>query len=247
MPAAQRDAAAEFAATHVPSAVFFDIDRHSDHSTDLPHMLPTPQAFATAVGALGIGNQHAVVVYDAAGLFSAARLWWMFRVFGHCNVAVLDGGLPKWRAENRVTESGKPQPAAANFTATYNPALLRDKAAVSATSAVVLDARSAPRFAGAVPEPRAGLRSGHIPRSRNLPYTSLLAPDGSLLPKPELLQRLSPAQDKPVISTCGSGVTACILDLALEHIGHRDHAVYDGSWAEWGADPACPIATGTED
>lgn len=245
MPAARRDAQAEYAAAHIPGAAFFDIDAHSDHDSSLPHMLPSPETFARVVGELGIGNGDAVVVYDANGLFSAARLWWMFRVFGHDAVAVLDGGLPKWLAESRLVESSFPSPAPAAFHARYRPELVRDRQAVRANldtgHAQVLDARGAERYAGHAPEPRAGLRSGHIPGSVNLPFASLLNGDGTMKPEAELRALLAAAVDCPVISSCGSGVTACIIDLALERIGHRDHAVYDGSWAEWGGNPDCPV------
>lgn len=245
MPDAQRDAAAEFRAAHIPGAVFFDLDACCAADTTLPHMLPTADIFADTMRRLGIGNTHAVVVYDTAGLFSAARLWWMLRVFGHEKVAVLDGGLPKWQAEGRPVSSGDANPQPAHFAAALNPQLLRHKpdmlANLSSQRAVVLDARGAPRFAGTAPEPRAGLRSGHIPRSLNVPFSVLLNPNGTMKAQKELKSILSPALGKPVISSCGSGVTACIIDLALEVIGHADHAVYDGSWAEWGAAPECPV------
>jgi thiosulfate/3-mercaptopyruvate sulfurtransferase len=248
MPAAQRDAQAEFHTAHIPQAVFFDLDAHSAPTHDLPHMLPDATQFSAAIGALGISNSDAIVVYDSAGLFSAARLWWMLRVFGHTNVAVLDGGLPSWRRAGQPLASGEAHPAAAVFSAHLNPCLLRDKLALqknlSSAEAVVLDARSPDRFSGAEAEPRAGLRSGHIPASRNVHFRSLLKDDGTFKPGAELADLLACTTEKPVISTCGSGVTACILDLALELIGHRHHAVYDGSWAEWGADPSCPLETG---
>lgn len=248
MPAAQRNAAADFEAAHIAGAVFFDIDAHSDHSSGLPHTLPSTEHFAKTMAALGINNSDCIVVYDTAGLFSAARLWWMLRVFGHKNVAVLDGGLPAWKAANLPLESGAAQPKPAAFHATLHPALLRGKADILANltsaEALVLDARAAERYAGTLAEPRAGLRSGHIPASHNLHFGQLLQADGCMKPAAELATLLAPAQGKPVISSCGSGITACIIDLALEITGHRQHAVYDGSWAEWGADAACPIETG---
>ena len=247
MPAAKRDAFAEYQAGHIPGAVFFDIDAHSNHNTDLPHMLPDAESFAQAMSHLGISNNDAVVVYDNAGLFSAARLWWMLRVFGHETVAVLDGGLPKWKAEGRTLETGTAAPQPASFTAILNTALIRDKEAVLRNLhqplAHVLDARNAERFSGTVAEPRAGLRSGHIPGSENVPFPRLLRADGTMKPVSELESLLATTHQKSVISSCGSGVTACIIDLALECIGHRNHAVYDGSWAEWGADVACPVET----
>lgn len=248
MPNMQRDAAAEFQEQHIPGAVFFDLDGCCATDTPLPHMLPAAETFAATMGRLGIGNNHAVVVYDTAGLFSAARLWWMLRVFGHEKVAVLDGGLPKWRADGHPVAHGEANPNPAHFTATLNSQLLCHKTDVLANltsqHAVVLDARGAPRFAGTAPEPRAGLRSGHIPHSHNVPFSILLNDDGTMKSQIALQEILSPAHGKPVISSCGSGVTACIIDLALEVIGNKNHAVYDGSWAEWGAAPECAVDIG---
>ena len=248
MPQLKRDARAEFAQAHIPGAAFFDIDAIADHATDLPHMLPDAAAFAAAVGALGVGSGDRVVVYDARGVISAARVWWTFRAFGHDAVSVLDGGLRKWRAEGRPVESPTPVPATRAFRATLHPELVRDleamRANLASRAAQVLDARSAGRFAGTEPEPRAGLRGGHIPGSLNLPYDTLYREDGTLKPAGELRGALQAAGldlARPVVTTCGSGVTASVLALALYLVGRRDVAVYDGSWSEWGGRPDTPI------
>ena len=250
MPQAKRDARAEFEAAHVPGATFFDIDAISDRSTTLPHMLPPAAQFGTAVGALGIGGSDRVVVYDVRGVVSAARVWWTFRAFGHDAVAVLDGGLKKWRAEGRPVERGAASPRAATFTACPRPELVRDveamRANISSRAAQVLDARSAGRFAGTEPEPRAGLRGGHIPGSLNLPYETLYEADGTLKSPDELRGAVAGAGvdlDRPIVTTCGSGVTASVLALALYLLGRRDVAVYDGSWSEWGGRADTPIET----
>jgi thiosulfate/3-mercaptopyruvate sulfurtransferase len=250
MPQLKRDARAEFAQAHVPGAAFFDIDAIADHATTLPHMLPAPEAFAEAVGALGVGSGDRVVVYDTRGVVSAARVWWTFRAFGHDAVAVLDGGLKKWRAEGRPVERGAPAPPRRAFTARPQPALVRDLAAMRANlasrAAQVLDARSAGRFAGTEPEPRAGLRGGHIPGSLNLPYETLYRADGTLKPPDELAGAVRAAGvdlGRPVVTTCGSGVTASVLALALYLLGRRDVAVYDGSWSEWGGRADTPVAS----
>jgi thiosulfate/3-mercaptopyruvate sulfurtransferase len=250
MPQAKRDARAEFEAAHIPGAVFFDIDAIADRASSLPHMLPSAAQFAAAVGELGIGNGHRIVVYDVRGVVSAARVWWTFRAFGHDDVAVLDGGLRKWRAEGRPVESGSAAPTHGAFTARLRPELVRDveamRANVARRTVQVLDARSAGRFAGTEPEPRAGLRGGHIPGSLSLPYETLYRPDGTLKPPNELREAVTAAGvdlGRPVVTTCGSGVTASVLALALYLIGRRDVAVYDGSWSEWGSRSDTPVET----
>jgi thiosulfate/3-mercaptopyruvate sulfurtransferase len=249
MPQLKRDARAEFLAAHVPGAVFFDIDAVADHATPLPHMLPTAEAFAAAVGALGIGSGDRVIVYDVRGVVSAARVWWTFRAFGHDAVAVLDGGLRKWRAEGRPLTGGATAAPARAFTAWRRPELVRDLTAMRANlaghGAQVLDARSAGRFAGTEPEPRAGLRGGHIPGSLNLPYETLYREDGTLKADADLRAAVEGAGvdlGRPIVTTCGSGVTASVLALALHRLGRADVAVYDGSWSEWGGRTDTPIA-----
>jgi thiosulfate/3-mercaptopyruvate sulfurtransferase len=240
MPQLKRDAQAEFVAAHIPSAVFFDIDRIADRATPLPHMLPSADEFAEAVGTLGIGSDDRIVVYDVRGVVSAARVWWTFRAFGHERVAVLDGGLRAWIAEGRPTAAGEASPTRRQFRARLRPELVRDfdfmRRNVGSRVDQVVDARSRGRFEGTEPEPRAGLRGGHIPGSVNVPYETLYRPDGTLLP----LEALRAAFDqggvdlgKPITTTCGSGITASVLALALHLIGRPDVAVYDGSWTEW--------------
>jgi thiosulfate/3-mercaptopyruvate sulfurtransferase len=250
MPQTRRDARAEFAEAHIPGAVFFDIDAIADHSTSLPHMLPSAEEFSRAAGALGIGNGDRVIVYDTRGVASACRVWWTFRVFGHDAVAVLDGGLPKWRVEGRPVETGAPAPPARRFSATLRPELVRALAAMRANldarAEQVLDARSRGRFVGAEPEPRAGLRGGHIPGSLNLPYDTLYRPDGTLVGEAELHRRFADAGvdlSAPVVTSCGSGITACVLALGLHVLGRPDVPVYDGSWTEWGGREDTPVDT----
>jgi thiosulfate/3-mercaptopyruvate sulfurtransferase len=251
LPNEPKDGLTEFRRAHIPGARFFDIDAIADADTDLPHMVPAPGRFAKLVGALGVGNDSVVVFYDQKGLASAARGWWMMGLYGHDAAAVLDGGLPKWLAEGRNVEAGDPAPATAQtFVPAYRPARLRglgDLLANLQTGAeLVLDARATARFRGEAPELRPGLRSGHIPGSRNLPYTELLAPDQTLLPPDALRARLAAAGvdgAKPVVTSCGSGVTATILTLAMRLAGLPDGAVYDGSWTEWGGRPDTPVET----
>lgn len=242
MPSEKRDARAEHAKVHIPGARFFDIDVISDTSSPYPHMLPDTVAFEKAVSALGVGNSSRVVVYDSTGLFSAARVWWMFRVFGHDNVQVLDGGLPQWISEGKQTEQGNTTIKPSSFKATLQPKLIRSFSDMQANSksrvTQVVDARSEGRFNGFEPEPRAGLRSGHIEGSRNVPFRSCTIAPNHILKSRSDLQALFAtsgiATQGDIIATCGSGVTACVLALALYELGNKDVAVYDGSWAEWG-------------
>jgi thiosulfate/3-mercaptopyruvate sulfurtransferase len=252
LPNTGRDAAAEFAAGHIPGAVFFDVDATSDRRSPLPHMLPPAAEFGARMSALGIDDAAKIVVYDGSGVnLSAPRVWWTFRVFGHDRVAVLDGGLAKWQAEGRLLESGVSQPAPAQFTPRLDPARVRDLASIRADLSrgreQVVDTRPADRFEGAVPEIRPGVRSGHIPGSHNLPFTELVNPNGTMLAPDALRAKLAGAGvdlTQPIVASCGSGTSACSLVLALAVLGQDQVAVYDGSWTEWGGRADTPIELG---
>lgn len=241
LPDAGRDPRAEYAAAHIPGARFFDIDEITDNRSSLPHMAPQPEKFVARMRAMGIGDGHQVVVYDGAGLFSAARVWWTFRLMGKTDVAVLDGGFPKWQAEGREVEDMPPVMRDRHMMVSRQNHLVKDVTQVAHAAklgeAEIIDARGVARFKGEAPEPRPGLRSGHIPGSKNVPFATLLNPDGTMKSVDALRSTFEAAGvnlSKPAITTCGSGVTAAVLSLALERLGHKNHALYDGSWAEWG-------------
>jgi thiosulfate/3-mercaptopyruvate sulfurtransferase len=250
--AMQRDPRAEYAAGHISGAIFWDLDRLSDQHSPLPHMLPDPDTLAREVGALGIGDADRVVVYDGSGVnLSAPRVWWTFKLVGHDAVAVLDGGLSRWKAAGRPLEPGMLERKPARFTVRLRPELLRNlselRAGLASGAWQILDARSRGRFEGSEPEPRPGLRGGHIPGARNLPFGELVGGDGRLLGTDELRRRFVAAGvdlTRPVVTTCGSGVTACALALGLELLGVSDYAVYDGSWSEWGREAGPAIEQG---
>ncbi|SES28916.1 thiosulfate/3-mercaptopyruvate sulfurtransferase [Tranquillimonas rosea] len=251
LPDAGRDPRVEYEAAHIPGARFVDLDELSDNRSDLPHMAPPPEKFMSRMRALGIGDGHQVVIYDGAGMFSAARFWWLFRLMGKTDVAVLDGGLPKWRAEDRPVEDLPPVVRDRHMTAVRQNHLVRDVTQVAAAAKLgepqIVDARSPARFRGDEPEPRPGMRAGHIPGSANLHYAVLLNGDGTMKSPDDLRAAFKTAGidlERPVVTTCGSGVTAAILSLALERLGHRDHALYDGSWSEWGMYSDLEVATG---
>jgi thiosulfate/3-mercaptopyruvate sulfurtransferase len=253
LPNSGRDAAAEYAAGHLPGAIFFDLEASSDRRSPLPHMLPPAADFAERMSALGLDDADDIVVYDGSGAnLSAARVWWMFRVFGHERVAVLDGGIRKWQREGRPVETGTPMRPRGSLTARQPPPdAVRDLAQVLGSAAIdreqIVDMRSAGRFAATEPEPRAGLRGGHIPGSLNLPYQELVAEDGTLLPPDSLRRRIEAAgvdPSRPIIATCGSGVSACTLIHALHLLGHGQVSLYDGAWTEWGGRSDTPIEGG---
>ena len=251
LPQMGRDPRAEYDAAHIPNARFFDIDDVADHGSDLPHMVPPVEKFMSRMRAMGVGDGHQVVVYDGMGLFSAARVWWLFKLMGQNNIAVLDGGLPKWRAEGRPVEDLPPVIRDRHMTVRRQNHMVKDVTQVSAASKLgdyeIIDARSPGRFRGEEPEPRVGLRPGHIPGSKNVCFKDLLNADQTMKNPVEMRQIFEAAGvdfNKPAITTCGSGVTAAVLSLGLERIGKTDHSLYDGSWSEWGMFPTVPVATG---
>jgi thiosulfate/3-mercaptopyruvate sulfurtransferase len=253
LPAQNRDADAEYLAGHIPGAVRFDHDKVADHSAGLPHMVPAPEVFAQAVGKMGIKATDRIVIYDGPGIFSAPRGWWLFRIMGAKTVFVLDGGLDGWKAEGRPLETAVPSPAPVTFDADLQFDKVIDfhsmLSIVTEGKRQVADARSAGRFTGQEPEPRAGLRSGHMPGARSLP-SGMFSANGKLRTLPELRKAIEDSgidMGRPIVTSCGSGITAAIITLALESLGHEDNALYDGSWTEWGGRPEAPVVTGPTD
>lgn len=251
LPNDTRDPKAEYNEAHIPGARFFDIDEISDARSDLPHMAPPIEKFMSRMRAMGVGDGHQVVVYDGSGIMSAPRVWWLFKLMGQENVAVLDGGLPKWLAEGRPTEDMPPIARDRHMTVRFQNHLVRDVTQVAHASKLgtpqIVDARAAARFRGEAPEPREGLRAGHVPKSRNVPYATLLNEDQTMKTVDEtraLFEAAGVDLAQPIVTSCGSGVTAAVLALALERMGHSDWSLYDGSWSEWGMFPTVPIATG---
>jgi thiosulfate/3-mercaptopyruvate sulfurtransferase len=251
LPGAGKDGHREYRKAHIPGARFFDIEEISDSHSPLPHMLPPVEKFVSRVRKMGIGDGHRVIVYDQQGLFSAARVWWMFRIFGHQDVAVLDGGLPKWLAEGRPVDDEEPDPRERHFTGRRNASMVRDVTQIAGAAKLraeqIVDARSPGRFRGEEAEPRAGLRAGHIPGAKNVHYASLLNADGTMKDidaTRAIFEAAGVDLRQPIVTSCGSGITAAILTLALQRMGHTRNALYDGSWVEWGAYPDLAVETG---
>ena len=250
LPNSDRDAQREFEAAHIPGARTFSIEDVANPDATAPHTLPSAEKFGEMVSALGVSNSSKIIVYDNSDFRTAARVWWMFRIMGHKNIYVLNGGFQKWKAQKRAVETGPAKPAKGFYKATYNPALYFTKddilANIEAEGRLVIDARAPGRFAGKSPEPRAGLRSGHIPGARNLPFGDLYAHDGTLMTNAGLEAAIMEAgidPKEPIVPSCGSGVTACCIALAFAQLGYWNTPIYDGSWSEWGLDPALPIET----